>query len=64
MIGNVYESYVIGNSIHHSYNRAVTTHGVHNFRVEENVSYNTMGHTFFIEDAVETNNYYNHNLAV
>jgi len=64
MIGNIYESYVVGNAIHDTYNRAVTTHGVHYFTVEDNVSYNTMGHTFFIEDAVETNNYYNNNLAV
>jgi len=42
----------------------VTTHGVHYFRVLNNVAYDTMGHTFFIEDAAETKNIYDHNLAV
>lgn len=64
MIGTVHKSYVKGNAIHQTYNRAVTTHGVHYFRVIDNVSYDTMGHTFFIEDAAETKNIYDHNLAV
>lgn len=34
MIGTVHGSLVKGNAIHHSYNRAVTTHGVHYFKVE------------------------------
>ena len=33
-------------------------------RVVNNVAYNTMGHTFFIEDAVETNNLIQDNLAI
>lgn len=64
MIGTVHKSYVIGNSVHQTYNRAVTTHGVHYFRVINNVAFDTMGHTFFIEDAVETKNIYDHNLAI
>jgi hypothetical protein len=64
MIGTVHESYVRGNTIHQTYNRAVTTHGVHYFRVTDNVAFNTMGHTYFIEDAIETNNVYDHNLAI
>ena len=64
MIGTVHNSYVRGNAIHQTYNRAVTTHGVHYFRVTDNVAFDTMGHTFFIEDAVETNNVYDHNLAI
>jgi hypothetical protein len=54
MIGTIHKSYVHGNSISHTYNRAVTTHGVFFFRVTDNVAFDTMGHTFFIEDAVET----------
>ena len=57
MIGTVHNSYIRGNSIYRSYNRAVTLHGVHYLRIVENVAYKTMGHTFFIEDAVETKNY-------
>lgn len=64
MIGHVMESHVIGNAIHQTYNRAITTHGVHYFHVQHNVAFDTMGHTFFIEDAIETNNYYDHNLAI
>lgn len=64
MIGTVHQSHVIGNAIHQTYNRAITTHGVQYFTVQHNVAYDTMGHTYFIEDAAETNNYYDHNLAI
>ena len=64
MIGDVHESYVRGNAIHRTYNRAITTHGVHFFRVERNVAYDTMGHTYFIEDGAETKNRYEQNLSI
>ena len=64
MIGNVHSSYIVGNSIHNTYNRAITIHGVHYLRIIGNVAYNTMGHTFFIEDAIETKNYLENNLAI
>jgi hypothetical protein len=64
MIGTVHNSYVRGNAIHHTYNRAVTIHHVHYLRVTENIAYKTMGHTFFIEDAIETKNYLENNLAI
>ena len=64
MIGAVHNSYIKGNSIHQSYNRACTIHGVHYLRVTENVAYNTKGHTFFIEDAAETKNVLEYNLAI
>ena len=50
MIGSVRNSYVRKNSIHHTYNRAVAIHGVHYLRVQDNVAFETMGHTYFIED--------------
>ena len=56
MIGKVSKSLVKGNSIHHSYNRAITLHGIHYLRIEENVAYHVLGHTYFIEDGVETKN--------
>jgi len=56
MIGTVHSSYIRNNSIHHAFNRAVTIHGVHHLRVQNNVAYHTMGHTIFIEDAKETKN--------
>ena len=64
MIGYVRSSYIRNNAIHHTFNRAVTVHGVHCLRVEKNVAYHTMGHTFFIEDAAETRNRLSYNLAV
>jgi len=64
MIGTVHNSYIKGNAIHHTYNRACTLHGVHYLTIENNVAYETMGHTFFIEDAAETKNLIKNNLAV
>ena len=64
MIGNVHNSYIRGNAIHHTYNRACTVHGVHYLTIEDNVAFETMGHTFFIEDAAETKNYLKNNLAI
>jgi len=64
MIGDVSGSYVKGCSIHDTYNRALTIHAVNNFLVESNVAYNTMGHTFFIEDAVEINNTIKNNIGI
>ena len=62
--GNVTGSYVRGNAIHHSFNRAVTMHAVDNLLVEHNVVFNVKGLSFFIEDGVEENNIIQYNLAV
>lgn len=64
MTGNVRQSYVVGNSIHHSYNRAITVHGVHYLKVQKNVAYWVMGHTIFIEDGIETHNVIEDNLVI
>jgi hypothetical protein len=64
LIGVVHNSYIRGNTIHQSFNRACTIHGVHYLRLTENVAYNVKGHTFFIEDAAETHNYLENNLAI
>ena len=64
MIGNVDQSYIRGNAIHHTFNRAITIHGVHYLTIQKNVAYHTMGHTVFIEDAAETNNLIEDNLIV
>jgi len=56
MIGNVHNSYIKGNSVHQSFNRAFTMHGTSYLRILKNVVYNVMGHNVFIEDAVERNN--------
>lgn len=62
--GNQPDSYISYNGIHHTFNRAVTTHGVWNATVEWNVAFNCMGHNFFIEDAVEEDLIIQYNLAI
>jgi hypothetical protein len=64
LIGTVAKSIVKGNSIHQTYNRAVTIHAVSYFNVIQNVIYNTMGHSIFIEDAIETKNVIDGNLVM
>ncbi len=34
-------------SIHNTYSRCVTVHGTNNLRIENNVTYNTVGHCYF-----------------
>ena len=50
--------------IHDTYNRCVTVHGTNFLRVENNVTYNTVGHCFFLEDGAEHGNQFVHNLAI
>lgn len=64
MIGTIHNSYAKGNAIHQTYNRAITLHGIHYFTIQNNVAYDTMGHTIFVEDAAETNNLIENNLIV
>ena len=64
MIGAVRKSYVRNCSIHHAFNRAVTLHGVHFYRVQHNVAFDVLGHTFFMEDGIETNNVLHRNLGM
>ena len=62
--GNMNTSYVRGNSIHHSNNRACTLHDISNTTVEHNVAFNIKGLTFFLEDGVEMYNIIQYNLAI
>lgn len=41
-------SYIRHCSIHHSNNRAITAHGVHELLIEGNVAYDVKGHMFFV----------------
>ena len=56
--------YIANSSIHDTYSRCVTVHGTNDVRVQNNVTYNTVGHCFFLEDAVETGNQFIHNLGM
>ena len=64
MLGNVADSYVKGNSIHDSYSRLITVHGVRYLHVKDNVGVNAMGHNIFVEDGKEYNNIIEHNLVL
>eukprot|EP00794_Sanderia_malayensis_P009058 gene9058-10026_t len=64
MDGDVRGSYVRGCAIHHSFNRAVTIHGVHNLIVEHNVIYDILGNAFFMENGIETGNFVRYNLGI
>ena len=41
-------SYVRYCAIHHSNNRAITAHGVHDLLIEGNVAYDIKGHAYFV----------------
>jgi len=64
IIGDAKGQYVQNSSIHDTYSRCVTVHGTNDVRVENNVTYNNVGHCFFLEDAVETGNQFIHNLGM
>ena len=65
LAGNRQGDYARGNSIHHSYHRAIVTHGTSNVLVENNVSYNVWSHTFVpSEDGSERGNRFIGNLGI
>ncbi len=64
LVGEGKGQYIENSSIHDTYSRCVTVHGTNDVRVENNVAYNTVGHCYFLEDAVETGNQFIHNLGM
>ncbi len=64
ILGDGAGQYIQNSSIHDTYSRCVTVHGTDNVLVRNNVTYNTVGHCFFLEDAVEHGNQYIRNLAI
>jgi cell migration-inducing and hyaluronan-binding protein len=64
LVGDAKGQYIKNASIHDTYNRCVTVHGTNFLRVENNVTYNTVGHCFFMEDGIEHDNQFVHNLAI
>lgn len=58
------DQYIKNAAIHDTFNRCVTLHGTNDVRVENNVTYNIVGHCFFLEDGMETGNQFVHNLAI
>ena len=64
ILGDGKGQYIQNASIHDTYSRCVTVHGTNNLRIQNNVTYNTVGHCYFMEDAVETGNQFIHNLGM
>src|SRR5208282_3815048 len=64
LVGDAKGQYIKNSAIHDTYNRCVTVHGTNFLRVENNVTYNTVGHCFFLEDGIEHGNEFIKNLAI
>src|SRR6202044_2311172 len=64
LMGDAQGQYVKNSAFHDTYNRCVTVHGTNFVHVENNVTYNTVGHCFFLEDGIEHGNEFVHNLAI
>ena len=64
LIGDAQGQYIKNSSVHDTYSRCVTVHGTNYLGIENNVTYNNIGHCFFLEDGVEHDNQYIRNLAI
>jgi cell migration-inducing and hyaluronan-binding protein len=64
LVGDAQGQYIRNSAIHDTFNRCVTVHGTHNLRVENNVTYNNVGHCFFVEDGIEHGNQFVRNLGI
>ncbi len=64
LLGDANGQYIKNAAIHNTYNRCVTMHGTNFLHIENNVTFDTVGHCFFMEDGVEHGNEIIHNLAI
>ena len=64
LVGDASGQYIKNSAIHDTYSRCVTVHGTDNALIENNVTYNTVGHCFFVEDGIEKGNEFIRNLAI
>ncbi len=64
LVGDAKGQYIQNSAIHDTYSRCVTVHGTNFVRVENNVTYNNIGHCFFLEDGAEHGNEFVHNLGI
>ncbi len=64
ILGEGQGQYIENASIHDTYSRCVTVHGTNNLSIQNNVTFNTVGHCFFLEDGIETGNEFVKNLAM
>ena len=64
VLGEGQGMYVRNAAIHDTYSRCVTVHGTDNLQIENNVTFNTVGHCFFMEDGIEQGNRFVRNLGI
>src|SRR4029077_2963189 len=64
LVADAKGQYIKNSAVHDTYSRCVTVHGTNYLDIENNVTYNNIGHCFFLEDAVEHDNQFVHNLAI
>jgi cell migration-inducing and hyaluronan-binding protein len=64
LLGDAQGQYIKDSAIHNTYSRCVTVHGTNYLDIENNVTYNNIGHCFFLEDGVEHDNQYVSNLTI
>jgi len=64
LIGDAKGQYIKNSAIHNTFNRCVTMHGTNFLRVENNVTYDNVGHCIFMEDGIEHGNEIVHNLVI
>jgi cell migration-inducing and hyaluronan-binding protein len=64
LVGDAQGQYIKNAAIHDTYNRCVTVHGTNYLQIENNVTYNTVGHCFFMEDGIEHGNRFVRNLGI
>ena len=62
--GDADGQYIQNSAIHDTYSRCVTVHGTNNLLVKNNVTYNTVGHCYFMEDGIEHGNQFIRNLGI
>ncbi|MDR2214515.1 MAG: G8 domain-containing protein, partial [Nevskiaceae bacterium] len=63
LVGDAKGQYIKNAAIHDTFNRCVTVHGTNELQIENNVTYNTVGHCFVLEDGIEHGNQFVRNLA-
>jgi cell migration-inducing and hyaluronan-binding protein len=64
LIGDAQGQYIKNSAVRDTYSRCVTVHGTNYLNVENNVTYNNIGHCFFLEDGVEHDNQFVRNLGI
>ncbi len=64
LVGDAEGQYIRNSAIHNTFNRCTTVHGTNYLQIENNVTYNTVGHCFFLEDGIERGNEFVRNLGI